>query len=695
MHPRLSWLSSFAVLATLLLALPTAALAQDKFQVKAEFSPATAKPGDEVTLRIHATVEYGWHAYGTKEQNQIPVSLPAKKLVLSGLEVVEPAVIPEGTPSQGPLGTQYELPHEFTVDQKLRVPKGMAGGKVKVSGELKYQICDANSCEPPDAAKFSATLTVDAAASQQGGEQGGAQAAVPELGVVPGLQLVPDEKLTLKARFEPATARAGETVMLVLDAEVIDGWHAYGTLETTNLPVSLKPEKLTLGVLERGGEPQIPAGELKDFHGLDTYPLPHQFTVKQPVKVPEGTAPGEVEVSGAMNYQVCDENSCDGETDAAFTARLVIEAGAARAEYMAAAAAEPRAGGPRQPKYTLDDIDGDNALTGSIWSLILLSIAGGLFALVMPCTYPMIPITFSFFTKQADRRNGNVLSLALTYGIGIVLMFTIIGVAAGGAIIPFAGHWATNLVIGVAFVVFAFSLFGFFTLQLPAFVTNAAGRASAAGGLLGVFLMGATLVVTSFTCTAPIVGALLAGVAEGGYGRVALGMAVFGLTMAAPFVFLALLPGRVKALPKSGEWMNTLKVSLGFVELAAALKFFSNVELARGWHVLPREAFLMIWAFAFTALALYLFGLLGHRRVPVEGVSATRNSVGLASLAFAFYCLFGVMGFNLDPIMTAFEPPYRLRQIEEHEIVKDDYAQAMELAKREKKYVLVNFTGFT
>ena len=172
-------------------------------------------------------------------------------------------------------------------------------------------------------------------------------------------------------------------------------------------------------------------------------------------------------------------------------------------------------------------------------------------------------------------------------------------------------------------------------------------------------------------------------------------MAVFGLTMAAPFVFLALLPGRVKALPKSGEWMNTLKVSLGFVELAAALKFFSNVELARGWHVLPREVFLMIWAFAFTALALYLLGLLGHRRVPVEGVSATRNGVGLASLAFAFYCLFGVMGFNLDPIMTAFEPPYRLREIEEHEIVKDDYAQAMELAKREKKYVLVNFTGFT
>ncbi len=157
----------------------------------------------------------------------------------------------------------------------------------------------------------------------------------------------------------------------------------------------------------------------------------------------------------------------------------------------------------RQPKYTLDDVGNENALTGSWWSLILLSIAGGLFALVMPCTYPMIPITFSFFTKQADRRGGNVLPLALTYGIGIVLMFVLIGVAVGGPIINFAGHWLTNLVITVAFVAFALSLFGFFTLQLPSFVTSAAGKASATGGLVGVFLMGATLVVTSFTCTAP------------------------------------------------------------------------------------------------------------------------------------------------------------------------------------------------
>jgi hypothetical protein len=190
-------------------------------------------------------------------------------------------------------------------------------------------------------------------------------------------------------------------------------------------------------------------------------------------------------------------------------------------------------------------------------------------------------------------------------------------------------------------------------------------------------------------------GSLLASVADIGTGRIAFGMAVFGLTMAAPFVFLALLPGRVKALPKSGEWMNTLKVSLGFVELAAALKFLSNVDVALGLQWMPREAFLMTWAFIFVLLALFLLGLLGHRAVPVEGVSGRRNGSGVLSLAFAFYCMYGAMGFALDPIMTAFEPPYRLAAHDEHPIVDDDHQAAMQQGRAEERWVLVNFTGFT
>ena len=705
MDPRSRWLSSFALLATLLLALPTAARAQDKFQVKAEFEPATAKPGDEVTLRIHATVEHGWHAYGTKEENQIPVSLPAKKLALAGLEVVSPAVIPEGTPTQGPLGTQYELPHEFTVDQKLRVPKGMAAGPIKISGELKYQICDANSCEPPDAAKFTATLTIEAGAVGQGGEpgkeQGGGETAVPDLGTVPGLQLIPDEKLTLKARFEPATARAGETVMLVLDAEVIEGWHAYGSLETTNIPVTLKPEKLQLGSLERAGEAEVPPGEHKDMYGLDTYPLPHVFEVKQPVKVPADAKPGAIEVFGAMNYQVCDENGCDNPTDAPFTAKLMVEAGAARAEFTGTkASAQPpsaSAGEAKKPD--------DSGFGGSLWALILACVGGGLFALAMPCTYPMIPITFSFFTKQAEKRGGNVMSLAIVYGLGIVVMFTIVGAAMAEVIIDVVNHWVTNAIIGTLFVLFSFVLFGWINLNPPQFLQRAAGKASATGGYLGVFFMGATLVITSFTCTAPIVGSLLANVAQYGTGRVALGMAIFGTTMAAPFVFLSLMPTKVKQMPRSGEWMETLKISLGFVELAAALKFLSMVDFARGWQILPRELFLMLWTAIFGLWALFLFGILRKAGTPNEGVGAGRMASGMFVTMLAAYFFFGALGNKLDSIMTGFIPGYSnslvsrgegggSHQKDGHVLVYDNPAEAMRVAAADDKLLLYNFTGF-
>jgi len=313
----------------------------------------------------------------------------------------------------------------------------------------------------------------------------------------------------------------------------------------------------------------------------------------------------------------------------------------------------------------------------------------------MPCTYPMIPITFSFFTKQADARGGRVLPLALAYGLGIVLIFVVIGVAVGGVITVFAAHWLTNLVIGGAFVLFALTLFGWIVLQPPQFMNRLASSAGRSGGLVGVFLMGATLVVTSFTCTAPIVGSLLASVATAGRARVAFGMGVFGLTMAAPFVLLALLPGRVKKLPKSGEWMNTLKVSLGFVELAAALKFLSNVDIVLGWGILPREVFLGAWAFLFALLALFLFGSFAPRGEPVVGVSTARNGCGIASLLFAIFCGAGVSGLPLGFVMTAFEPNYQLRPVQEHEIVTDDHLAALELARREHKYVLVNFTGFT
>lgn len=368
---------------------------------------------------------------------------------------------------------------------------------------------------------------------------------------------------------------------------------------------------------------------------------------------------------------------------------------------------EDRSSGTTSKAATTDEAEEAGRET-SLLAFLLSAVFWGLFTLLMPCTYPMIPITISYFTKQADARKTSTLPLSLAYGAGIVLIFVLIGVAIGPLIIPFATHPVTNLVIGGFFLVFALTLFGVMTLNPPRFLMSAAGSASQKGGYLGVFLMGATLVVTSFTCTAPFVGTLLStGATSGGLGRIALGMAVFGLTMAVPFVFLSMVPGKVKAMPKSGEWMHTLKVYLGFVEIAAALKFISNADLVWSWGVLSRELFLFLWFAIFAIAALYLFAMFRLRdeygQEEAASISPKRLVGGVATAMFAVYCLYGGLGHSMDPVMTALIPNYSTKigggavtaASESHTIIKDDYEGALARAKAENRRLLVNFTGFT
>ncbi|MBI5364251.1 MAG: hypothetical protein HZA53_13815 [Planctomycetes bacterium] len=341
----------------------------------------------------------------------------------------------------------------------------------------------------------------------------------------------------------------------------------------------------------------------------------------------------------------------------------------------------------------------------SLLAFLLSAVFWGIFTLLMPCTYPMIPITISYFTKQATQKHTSGLSLSIVYGLGIIAIFVLIGLVIGQAIIPFAQHPVTNLLIGLVFVVFALSLFGLFNLQLPSFLMNAAGAASSKGGYLGVFLMGATLVVTSFTCTAPFVGALLGtGASSGDLGRIALGMAVFGATIAIPFAGLSMVPGKLKSMPKSGEWMHTLKVTMGFVELAAALKFLSNADLVWNWQFLSLEMFLWMWTAIFAVAALYLFGMIRLEEESTDRISSGRLIAGLFFVLLSVYSLHGALGNKLDPLMTAIAPNYSSALMTEggattakkgHTIVKDDFAAACALAKAEKKLVMINFTGFT
>ncbi|HEB53683.1 MAG TPA: hypothetical protein ENI87_10565, partial [bacterium] len=394
----------------LLLALAAPLSGQDdpKFTLTAKLAPATAAAGDPIELVLIARTEHGWHAYGTLETTNVPVSLDTEALQLTGLELAGDAVIPPGDPTPTPVGESYPLPDTFEVRVPLKVAAG-ATGEVKVAGELGYQICDASVCERPNSAPFVAKLTL-------GGGGGGG------LGLKPGLMLDPEEKVAIRARFDPATVRAGEVATLILDVHVVDGWHAYGTLETTNVPVGFDHAKQDFGDLEFEGEPVIPPGDEEVTPIGSTFPLPHEFVVKQVVRVPEGTEPGEIEVLGVLDYQVCTDSFCDPVAEGEFEAKLVVEAGEARAGDRVAPPDEPAKLDSNDPFATW-------------WGLILACIGGGLFALAMPCTYPMIPITFSFFTKQAEKSGGNVVMLAVVYGLGIIAMFVGVGVALSAVII--------------------------------------------------------------------------------------------------------------------------------------------------------------------------------------------------------------------------------------------------------------------
>jgi thiol:disulfide interchange protein DsbD len=319
-----------------------------------------------------------------------------------------------------------------------------------------------------------------------------------------------------------------------------------------------------------------------------------------------------------------------------------------------------------------------------LMGLLALAIGGGLFALVMPCTYPMIPITISFFTKQAEKRGGVVWPLALVYGAGIVSMFTAIGLVvylldvfaaalgmeagdAGSAIIAFAISGWFNLVIAIAFLYFALVLFGAINLNPPQWAMRFVGTAQGKGGVSGLFLMGFLLVITSFTCTGPFVGSILGAAAQQGGGRVVLGMAVFGLTMALPFVLLSLVPGKVSKLPRSGAWMNTVKITLGFVEVAAAIKFLSNADIAWNWGILPRELFFWIWCVVALVIAAFLFGWIKVKGESSE-IGPARMTVGLAFALLAAYFGYGAQGNQLGGAMTALAPPYSNRVVNQPKI---------------------------
>jgi len=506
-----------------------------------------------------------------------------------------------------------------------------------------------------------------------------------------------------EAAFTGTDVRAGEGATVTLKATIEPGWHRY-KIGQEGGPQATLIELVEGSDLEVAGAVKAPEPIVKfdkNFN-IDVGMYEGSVEMTLPVKVKAGTKPGEYKAKLMVTSQVCDETTCDRPREDEIEITFTVVEGEARPDRIVAAA--PAGGSTGGAAPTSDfDANFNKAQSGGVGSFFLFSFLAGLAALLTPCVFPMIPVTVSFFSKQGeDQDRKSAIRAALLYCLGIIVTFTLIGIivtlAFGAAGVQgLSTNPILNLILFAVFIALAASLFGVFELTLPSSLTSAVNSKSRSAGIVAPLLLGLTFSLTSFTCTVPLVGTILAGAAAGGgllYPVV--GMLGFSTALAIPFFLLALFPQWLKKMPKSGQWMITVKAFMGFLELAAAVKFLSNVDLVYQWEIITKPVFLALWAIIMAICGLYLLGWL---RLPHDAgtkIGWGRRVFALASVASAAYCLAGLQGQSLGS-MEAFLPPadYGAKGEKKYDGWLTDFEEAKRQAAATGKPIFVDFTGYT
>ena len=514
-------------------------------------------------------------------------------------------------------------------------------------------------------------------------------------------------------------------VEIVFTASIEQGWHVYSTDLGDGGPISatFNTDKLTGAQLD--GKLRPVGKEVSSFDKLfemNVRYFEHNAQFVQKLKL----TGGDYQITGYLEYGACNDENClpptqvefsfSGKADAAASAAVADQASVAAPAEADSAAVIGSADGPTSIAVSENDlwspvIDELNAMGETTsqedmsWLYIFITgFVGGLLALFTPCVWPIIPMTVSFFLKRSkDKKKG--IRDAWTYGASIVVIYVTLGLAitaifGANALNALSTNAIFNIIFCLMLVVFAASFFGAFEITLPSKWSNAVdSKAEATTGLLSIFLMAFTLSLVSFSCTGPIIGFLLVQVSTtGNVIAPAVGMLGFAIALALPFTLFALFPSWLKSMPKSGGWMNIIKVTLGFLELAFALKFLSVADLAYGWRILDRETFLALWIVLFALLGFYL---LGKIKFPHDDddtkVTVPRFFLALASLAFAVYMVPGLWGAPLKAV-SAFAPPMQTQDFNlynnEVHAKFDDYDAGMKYAREHGKPVMLDFTGY-
>jgi len=520
---------------------------------------------------------------------------------------------------------------------------------------------------------------------------------------------------------------------LIITAKIEKGWHVYSQFigEGGPIPTSFKFQpssdyKLVGKVTE---SPKAVTAFDKNFNMQIAWHK-DQVVFKQKVSllVPKTS------IAGTLEFMVCNDERCLPPAEVKFT--IVIQAGSAQADITVSAPesdstssiiSSDSSSASLLPASAASIQTDTGSPSGSLWAIFIAGFIGGLAAFFMPCIYPMIPLTVSFFTKKSGSRAKGIQS-AIIYGLSIIVIYVALGLLItlifGASALNEAASSATfNLLFFVVLVIFGISFLGAFEITLPSSLVNKMDEKSNQNGFVGLFFMAFTLALVSFSCTGPIIGTLLVdAVSKGSYLGPAIGMLGFSSALAIPFTLFAIFPSWLKEMPKSGGWLNTVKVSLGFLEIALAFKFLSNVDLAYHWGILNRDVFLIIWIVVFGLWALYLLGKirLSHDN-EINFLSLPRLFFSMLILGFTLYMVPGLWGAPLKAI-SAWLPPQVTQEFDLYSnrtssqaIVAGtsgkkysglfhaphgldafyDYEEGLAYAKTVNKPILIDFTGWS
>lgn len=489
-------------------------------------------------------------------------------------------------------------------------------------------------------------------------------------------------------------------------ATIDNGWHLYSTQLPDGGPSPTVVVWDKISGLEPTGDltpDHAPIEKVDEMFELTLSWWEQKVTLTQHFKV---TDPSTVHLEGYVEYSSCNDETCIPPTKEPFTFSSNASAATTdNASEQDAANAQLSAASELPATWTPVDTSGtEDSQSGSLWYIFLGGFLGGLLALLTPCVWPMIPLTVSFFLKKSGSRAKSILN-ASVYGLSIIIIYLLLGLiitlAFGASAL---NELSTNAVFNVFFflmlVVFAISFFGAFDITLPSSWSNHIdSRAGNTTGFLSIFFMAFTLTLVSFSCTGPIIGTLLVEAATmGNMTGPAVGMFGFALALAIPFSLFSLFPSMLKEMPKSGGWLNSVKVVLGFIELALSLKFLSVADLTYHWHILDREVFVSLWIVIFFLLGIYLLGKLRFSHdSETKTIGTFRFFLAMISLAFSVYLLPGLWGAPLKAI-SAFAPPLTTQDFNLYEggkfIEFDNYDEALSYADEHSMPVFVDFSGF-